>query len=52
MILISKDERDRLVKKMPEVYIRRTMKGKSERHKYYVEETDKVLQALKEIRRT
>ena len=50
MILISKNERDYFAKQMPGVHVRRTMKKKSDRHKYYIEESDAVMRALKELR--
>ena len=50
MILISKDEREKILCRYPDVHVRRTMKGRSDRHKYYVEESEKVVRLLKEMR--
>lgn len=46
MIRIGKDEAAYLRERFPDVTITRTMKKKSKRHSYYVEESRKVLAAL------
>ena len=47
MILISKEEAEYLRQKFPNLNIVRTMKAHSQRHRYYAEESQKVLTALK-----
>lgn len=47
MILISKEEAEYLRHKFPNLNIVRTMKAHSQRHRYYAEESQKVLTALK-----
>lgn len=51
MIRIDKDEADYLRSRYPDLTITRTMKQKSKRHRYYVEESRKVLGALEKYRR-
>lgn len=46
MIRIGKEEAAYLRERFPDVTITRTMKKKSRRHRYYVEESRKVLSAL------
>ena len=46
MIRIGKEEAAYLRDRFPDVTITRTMKQKSKRHRYYVEESRKVLNAL------
>lgn len=50
MILISKEEKEKISKRFPNIHITRTMKQKSKRHKYYCEEGRAVLKYLEEIR--
>ena len=50
MILITKEEKERISKRFPRVHIARTMKQKSKRHKYYCEENRAVMRYLNEIR--
>ena len=52
MIQISKEEAEMLRKINPDVVIRRTVKQKSKRHKYAVEETRWVVKALEQFRAT
>ena len=52
MIQINKEEADMLRKINPNVFIRRTVKQKSKRHKYTVEEVSWVKAALVEFRAT
>ena len=47
MTLIGKEEAEYLRKRFPRLNIVRTMKAHSQRHHYYVEESMKVLNALK-----
>lgn len=51
MIRINKDEATYLRGRFPDLTITRTMKQKSKRHNYYVEESRKVLGALDKFRR-
>jgi hypothetical protein len=50
MISINKNEAIMLRAINPDVVIRRTMKQKSKRHKYFVEESSWVLTAVKKYR--
>lgn len=46
MILISKEESEKIRAKYPDVCISRTMKSQSKRHAYYVEESNKYLELI------
>ena len=50
MIQISNEEADMLRNINPKVFIRRTVKQKSKRHKYSVEEVQWVMAALAKFR--
>lgn len=50
MIAISKDEKDAILKRFPDVHIVRTMKQKSKRHHYYCEELRPVMNYLNKLR--
>lgn len=50
MIAISKQEKEAIVKRFPNVHIVRTMKQKSKRHRYYCEESRGVISYLDETR--
>lgn len=50
MILVSKEEKEKINKRFPRVHITRTMKQKSKRHKYYCEENRTVMRYLGELR--
>lgn len=50
MIAISKQEKEAIVKRFPNVHIVRTMKQKSKRHRYYCEESKGVMRYLEEAR--
>lgn len=50
MIAINKAERDAIRERFPDVYIVRTMKQKSKRHRYYCEEARRVMRYLDGIR--
>lgn len=50
MIVITKQEKEDIVKRFPNIHIVRTMKQKSKRHRYYCEESKGVLRYLDEVR--
>lgn len=50
MIAITKQEKEAITKKFPNVYIVRTMKQKSKRHHYYCEESKGVMRYISEMR--
>ena len=50
MIAISKEEKDTIRERFPDVHIVRTMKQKSKRHRYYCEELRPVMNYLNKIR--
>ena len=50
MIQISKDEKEAILKKFPGVGIVRTVKQKSKRHRYYMEERKDAMYELRWIR--
>lgn len=50
MVLISKEEKEKISRRFPRVHIARTMKQKSKRHKYYCEENRAAMKYLEEIR--
>lgn len=50
MIAITKNEKAEINKRFPNAHIVRTMKQKSKRHRYYCEETDRVLAFIKSLR--
>ena len=50
MVSINKDECEYIREHFPKVYIVRTMKQKSKRHKYYCEENWKVIKYLNDSR--
>lgn len=50
MVLISKEEKEKISKRFPRVHIARTMKQKSKRHKYYCEENRAAMRYLEELR--
>ena len=52
MIRIDKAEAEHLRKRFPDITITRTMKQRSKRHRYYVEESYKVLNALAAFRKS
>lgn len=51
MIIISANEKEIISKRLPDVHIRRTVKQKSKRHKYYMEESKSAMRLLKDLRR-
>lgn len=46
MVAISKEEKEVIAKRFPNVHIVRTMKQKSKRHHYYCEESKGVMKYL------
>lgn len=50
MIEVTKDEAMRLRKDYPDILLSRTMKTKSKRGKFFVEETKAAINALQKIR--
>lgn len=50
MILITKAEADAIRNRLPETHIVRTMKARSQRHRYYCTESRDVRFLLNEIR--
>ena len=46
MIDITKEEKDKIRKYYPQVFISRTMKQDSKRHHYSIEESDKYLELI------
>lgn len=50
MIAVSKSEKEAIIKQFPNAYMVRTVKHKSKRHRYYCEESPKVLRYLDDIR--
>jgi hypothetical protein len=51
MIRIDKAEAEHLRERFPDITITRTMKQRSKRHRYYVEESYKVMNALAAFRK-
>ena len=50
MITITSQEKEIIAERMPNVHIRRTVRQKSKRHKYYMEENKSAMRLLKELR--
>ncbi len=50
MIIITQAEKDAILAEVPNAHIRRTVKQKSKRHRYYAEERGCVLRVLERIR--
>jgi hypothetical protein len=50
MIAISKEEKDVISKRFPNVHIVRTMRQKSKRHHYFCEESRGVMNYLRKVR--
>ena len=51
LIAISAKEKQIIAEQYPEVHIRRTVKQKSKRHHYYMEENKNAMRTLKSLRR-
>lgn len=52
MIQITQREKDALIKVCPDAHAHRTVKQKSKRHHYYIEENQRVLRALRNLRQS
>lgn len=50
MIIITSQEKEIIAEQMPDVHIRRTVKQRSKRHKYYMEEDRDAMRVLKGLR--
>lgn len=50
MIAVSKEEKEIILKNFPNAHIVRTMKTSSKRHRYYCEETKRVIALLEQLR--
>lgn len=50
MVAISAKEKNIIAEKMPDIHIRRTVKQKSKRHHYYMEEDKGALRLLASLR--
>lgn len=51
MIAVTKEEKEKIAERFPNVHIVRTMKKDSKRHHYYMEENRKAIRFLNHIRR-
>ena len=50
MVRVTKNEKEAILKSFPNAHIRRTMKLKSERHHYFCEESEKIIEFLNSYR--
>lgn len=50
MVKITREEKEIISQRLPNVHIRRTVKQKSKRHKYYMEESSRAMSLLEELR--
>lgn len=50
MVAINKAEKEAIIERFPNARIVRTMKHRSKRHRYYVEESRNVMRFLNQIR--
>ena len=50
MILISRDEKEAVLEKFPNVHIVRTMKQDSKRHRYYMVEEPGPMRIIRQLR--
>lgn len=50
MIAITAKEKEIIAEALPKVHIRRTVKQKSNRHKYYMEESRAAMKLLNKLR--
>lgn len=50
MIAITMEEKKQIAALMPHVHIRRTVRQKTKRHKYYMEENRSAVRLLAELR--
>lgn len=51
LIVVNKEEAMELRRQIPSVHVHRTAKQRSKRHRYFVEESYKVLALLQKIRK-
>lgn len=51
VIAINAEERKIITERLPDIHVRRTVKQKSKRHRYYVEESRDVMRILRLLRR-
>ena len=51
LIIINKEEATELRRQIPSVHVHRTAKQRSKRHRYFVEESYKVLALLQKLRK-
>lgn len=51
MIAINAKEKEVIAEKIPTLHIRRTVKQKSKRHRYYMEESKLAMRLLKNLRK-
>ena len=50
LIVINAKEKEAIIKKYPETHIHRTVKQKSGRHRYYMEESRNAMRMLRQLR--
>lgn len=50
MVAVTKEEKEAILRCIPDAYIIRTMKKKSKRHHYYCEEMSRVMSFLEDYR--
>lgn len=50
MVIITKEEKNLIREKFPNVHIVRTMKNRSKRHRYYMEEKQEPMKMLRALR--
>lgn len=50
LIAITSQEKEIIMERVPNVHIRRTVRQKSSRHKYYMEESKNAMRLLRELR--
>lgn len=51
MVAINAQEKEIIAERLPKTHIRRTVKQKSKRHHYYVEESREVMRILRSLRK-
>lgn len=51
MVMITKDEKENILKAFPKLHITRTMKQDSKRHHYYCEEQPRAMRWLEDYRK-
>ena len=50
MVAINGKEKEYIAERLPNVHIRRTVKQKSKRHHYYMEESRSAMRLLRQLR--